>query len=193
MGHIVTSTRPRAFDSARELVESVPMTHPIILVLFGILVGVFSGLMGLGGGAIMIPIMVLALGLDQVKAHGMSLMVMIPPVALPAVIAYFRAGKLTTGDIYMAAFISGGVLLGSFFGAQIAISIAKHKGMLATVFGLILVYLAMYTALGKDNIVRSVTLAGLVTLLAAAVVIGVKQYDAKQAAARVTEGTASES
>lgn len=54
--------------------------------------GVFSGIMGLGGGAIMIPLMVLVLQFSQTKAHGLSLAVMIPPVTLPAVIAYFRNG-----------------------------------------------------------------------------------------------------
>ncbi len=155
------------------------MTNPIVLIVFGIIVGVFSGLMGLGGGALMIPIMVLALGFDQAKAHGMSLMVMIPPVALPAVIKYFQAGHLQKSDILVAALIALGVLCGSYFGAYIADAVSKHKGMLATVFGLLLVYVAMYTALGKANIGRSVLLALAVTVFAAIIVFGVKWYDAR--------------
>lgn len=151
----------------------------ILLIAFGIFVGVFSGLMGLGGGAVMIPIMVLALGLSQVKAHGMSLMVMIPPVALPAVIRYFQDGNLSKSDIKMAALISLGLILGSYFGASIAGALAKQKGMLSMVFGLLLVYVAVYTALGKGNVSRSVILALVVTLLAAIVVLGVKWYDAR--------------
>ena len=58
--------------------------NPAFLILFGIVVGVFSGLMGLGGGSVMIPIMVLLLGMTQQQAHGTSLAVMIPPVTLPA-------------------------------------------------------------------------------------------------------------
>jgi len=153
------------------------MTHPVILIVFGIVVGVFSGLMGLGGGAVMIPIMVLLLGLEQAKAHGMSLMVMIPPVALPAVLGYFQRGVLKPSDIWMAAFIAIGVLCGSYFGSQIAVAIAKHKGALATVFGLLLVYVAMYTALGKENVLRSMVLALLVTAVAGAVVMGTKYVD----------------
>jgi uncharacterized membrane protein YfcA len=162
------------------------MTSYLLLIAFGIFVGVFSGLMGLGGGAVMIPIMVLAMGLEQAKAHGMSLMVMIPPVALPAVIGYFRAGKLETTDIWTAAFISFGLLCGSFFGAQIAIGLAKHKGALATCFGILLVYVAVYTALGKENITRSVVLSLVVTIVAAVVIVGVKWTDAKNRSTRST-------
>jgi uncharacterized membrane protein YfcA len=157
------------------------MTNPIVLIAFGILVGIFSGLMGLGGGAVMIPIMVLAIGLDQAKAHGMSLMVMIPPVALPAVIRYFQDGHLKTSDIWMAALISLGLICGSYFGASVAGSLAKHKGMLAMVFGLLLVYVAVYTALGKGNLTRSVFLALLVTVFAAIVVLGAKWWDKAEA------------
>jgi len=163
------------------------LTHPIALIVFGIIVGVFSGLMGLGGGAVMIPIMVIALGLDQAKAHGMSLMVMIPPVALPAVLGYFQRGVLKTSDIWMAAFIAIGVLCGSYFGSQIAVSIAKHKGMLATVFGLLLIYVAMYTALGREHVGRTVILSLLITVIAAAVVFGTKWADAKSASTSVSD------
>jgi uncharacterized membrane protein YfcA len=159
------------------------ITFALVLIGFGIFVGVFSGLMGLGGGAVMIPIMVLALGMEQAKAHGMSLMVMIPPVALPAVIGYFRGGKLEQSDIWLAACISFGLLCGSYFGAQLAVALAKHKGALSMCFGILLVYIAVYTALGKENIVRSVVLALVVTALAAAVIFGVKWMDAKKLAA----------
>jgi len=155
------------------------MTHPIVLIGFGIIVGVFSGLMGLGGGAVMIPIMVLAIGLEQTKAHGMSLMVMIPPVALPAVLGYFQRGALETKDIWMAMWIAIGLFCGSYFGSQIAVAIGQHKGALATVFGLLLVYVAMYTALGKANIARSVFLSLIVTLVAGAVVLGTRWWDAR--------------
>ncbi len=164
----------------------------ILLIAFGIFVGVFSGLMGLGGGAVMIPIMVLALGLSQVKAHGMSLMVMIPPVALPAVIRYFQNGHLDKGDIKMAALISLGLVCGSYFGASIADALSKHKGMLATVFGLLLVYIAVYTALGKGNLSRSVVLALVVTVFAAIVVLSAKWYDARTRVATVQAGDISQ-
>ncbi len=156
------------------------MTNPIVLIAFGIFVGVFSGLMGVGGGAVMVPVMVLAMGLSQVKAHGLSLLVMVPLATLPAVLGYFREGKLQTEDIWTAGYIWMGFMLGGFFGSQLAVMIDKHKGMLAMVFGLLLVYVAMYTALGKGNLARSVLLSLVVTGVAAAAVLGTKWYDARQ-------------
>ena len=118
-------------------------TSPLVLVAFGIFVGVFSGVMGLGGGAVMIPIMVLVLGLTQPQAHGMSLAVMIPPVTIPAVIKYYREGAITRPDLLMALMISAGFAAGSFFGAWIATSLPKEG--LKLVFGFLLVYVAGYT------------------------------------------------
>lgn len=153
--------------------------NELLLIAFGIFVGVFSGLMGVGGGAVMVPVMVLAMGMTQVKAHGMSLMVMVPLATLPAVIGYFREGKLDPSDIWTAAFIWVGFMLGGYFGSKLAVMIANYKGMLSLVFGLLLVYVATYTALGKGNMTRSIVLSLVVTAMAATVVIGAKWYDAR--------------
>ena len=146
------------------------MSNPLILIAFGVVVGVFSGVMGLGGGSVMIPIMVLAFGMTQQMAHGTSLAVMIPPVALPAVIEYWRHGNV---DVRVAAWTAVGVLLGSFFGALVANSIPKES--LKLVFGFLLIYVAGYTIFGKEHLARSVTLAG-VLVLVAAVLFGVTRY-----------------
>jgi len=138
------------------------MTHPAILIVFGVIVGVFSGVMGLGGGSVMIPAMVLAFGMTQQQAHGTSLAVMIPPVALPAVIEYWRHGNV---DLRIAAWTALGVLLGSFFGALVANSLPKES--LKLVFGFLLIYVAGYTIFGKEHLGRSVTLAGVLVLVAA--------------------------
>jgi uncharacterized membrane protein YfcA len=138
------------------------LNHPLILIAFGIIVGVFSGVMGLGGGSIMIPIMVLAFQMTQPQAHGTSLAVMIPPVALPAVIEYWRHGNV---DVRIAAWVALGVLVGSFFGALVANSLPKET--LKLVFGFLLIYVAGYTIFGKEHLGRSVTLAGALVLVAA--------------------------
>jgi len=147
-----------------------------LLIVFGIVVGVFSGVMGLGGGSIMIPIMVLAFGMTQQQAHGTSLAVMIPPVALPAVIEYWRHGNV---DIRVAAWMAVGVLLGSFFGALVANSIPKES--LKLVFGFLLIYVAGYTIFGKEHLSRSVTLAGVLVLVAALLFGGTRYYDRTRA------------
>ena len=45
------------------------MNGPLLLILLGVCVGIYSGVMGLGGGTLMIPVMVLMLGFTQIKAN----------------------------------------------------------------------------------------------------------------------------
>jgi uncharacterized protein len=59
---------------------------------FGALTGVVAGYLGIGGGAILAPLLILALGLDQHRAQGISLAALVPPVGLPALIAYRKIG-----------------------------------------------------------------------------------------------------
>ncbi len=153
--------------------------NPIVLVLFGVFVGVFSGIMGLGGGAVMIPIMVLLLGISQTTAHGMSLAVMIPPVTLPAVLAYYQQGKLTRDDLLMALLISAGFACGSYFGGRFAASLPQAT--LKLIFGFVLVYIAGYTifsSLGKEHLARTTVMGAILVLIAIGMFVGTRWYDA---------------
>ena len=153
--------------------------NPIWLIVIGVAVGVYSGIMGLGGGTIMIPILVLALGFGQHKAVATSLAVMIPPVTLPAVIKYYREGHV---DPWVAAWIAAGVLAGTPAGAAVAGYLSDRA--LRLVFGFVLVYIAGYTifqTLGRQHLVRSMVLAGVLLAAAAAFFLVVRWYDAGQA------------
>jgi uncharacterized membrane protein YfcA len=155
-------------------------SNPVFLILFGVVVGVFSGLMGLGGGSVMIPIMVLLLGMTQQQAHGTSLAVMIPPVTLPAVIAYYHARDPETGkrnvDLVVALWMAIGVLVGSYSGGKLANFLPKDQ--LRLVFGFLLIYVAAYTVFGKEHLVRTLMLSSAIVLLAIAVYAATRWYDA---------------
>jgi uncharacterized membrane protein YfcA len=152
--------------------------NPAVLIAFGIFVGVFSGLMGLGGGAVMIPLMVLLLQIEQTKAHGLSLAVMIPPVTLPAVIRYFQEGTLKRADLYLAFLIAIGFGCGSYFGGAIANWIGKpNQDNLKLVFGFILTYVAAYTvfsAVSKTAVGKNALLACSVPLFCLALYAAMK-------------------
>jgi uncharacterized membrane protein YfcA len=81
-------------------------------VVLGVLAGVLSGLLGVGGGVVMVPAMVLLMGVDQQTAQGTSLLVIIP-TALSGAITHYRHGLLRDrtpiliGLIGMAAAIGG--------------------------------------------------------------------------------------
>jgi len=161
--------------------DSSFINHPATLIAFGVFVGVFSGLMGLGGGAVMIPIMVLAFGLTQTQAHGTSLAAMIPPVTLPAVIRYYQQvnpdGSRNV-DLRFAGFMAIGILVGSFFGAALANKLPKDE--LKLVFGFILVYVAGYTIFsyfGSQHVGRSAILSAILGVVAVGMFLAVKWID----------------
>ncbi|HEV8292880.1 MAG TPA: sulfite exporter TauE/SafE family protein [Tepidisphaeraceae bacterium] len=157
------------------------MTNPAILIGVGVLVGIYSGIMGLGGGTVMIPVLVLLLGFTQHQAVGTSLAVMIPPVTLPAVIEFYRKGHV---DLRIAAWIALGFICGAFLGGLIANK--TDDNILRLIFGFILIYVGGYTlfgTLGKEHLVRSMIIAGMLVVVAAGVYGVVRAADARQAPA----------
>lgn len=93
------------------------MTIAIQLVLVGLVAGVAGGMFGIGGGAIMVPAMVLLLNLDQKFATGTSLAAQLLPVALIGVKVYYDNGNLS---FKYAGFIALGLLAGFGMGALFA-------------------------------------------------------------------------
>ena len=62
----------------------------ILLMACG--VGVLSGLFGIGGGVVLVPLLVLLFGFEQHEAQGTSLVALVPPTGLLAFLGYARAG-----------------------------------------------------------------------------------------------------
>ncbi|HMO25930.1 MAG TPA: sulfite exporter TauE/SafE family protein [Tepidisphaeraceae bacterium] len=152
------------------------MIHPLVLIGFGVVVGIFAGVMGLGGGSIMIPGMVYAFALTQTQAHGTSLAVMALPVFIPAILEYHRHGNV---DWRMALYIALGAAFGTFFGAYIANSLPKET--LKLLFGLMLIYVAAYTVFGKENLLRTTALSTTLVAIALIMVISTRTLDARKA------------
>ncbi|MEH2374417.1 TSUP family transporter [Nostoc sp.] len=89
----------------------------IQLLLIGLVSGIAGGMFGIGGGAIMIPAMVLVIGLDQKLATGTSVAAQILPIGILAALVYQRTGNL---NIKYALIIAVGLIVGNFFGALLA-------------------------------------------------------------------------
>ncbi|KAB8315161.1 MAG: TSUP family transporter [Microcoleus sp. SIO2G3] len=89
----------------------------IQLLLIGLAAGVAGGMFGIGGGAIMVPAMVLLIGMDQKFATGTSIAAQILPIGILAAIVYYRNGNL---NIKYAVLIAVGLIIGNFFGALFA-------------------------------------------------------------------------
>jgi len=115
------------------------MTIQIVLslVIIGILAGILSGLVGIGGGIIMVPMLVVFLGLSQHQAQGTSLAVLVVPVTAIAVYNYYKEGYI---DIKYAAIIALFFVIGGYFGSKLAIGIDQK--MLKKIFGVVLLLIA---------------------------------------------------
>ena len=87
------------------------------LLLIGLVAGVAGGMFGIGGGAIMVPAMVLLMGMDQKFATGTSIAAQIFPIGILAAMVYYRNGNLNIKD---AIFIAIGLVIGNLFGALFA-------------------------------------------------------------------------
>ena len=68
------------------------ITTILFLIVIGLLAGMLSGIVGIGGGLLMIPMLIFFLGLSQHAAQGTSLAVMLPPIGILAAMNYYKAG-----------------------------------------------------------------------------------------------------
>lgn len=109
--------------------------------LIGLAAGLGSGLLGVGGGIIMVPLLTAAVGLTQHQAHATSLAAIIP-IAAVGVTAYAIAGEVDYG---LAALIAGGSLLGVPLGAWIMARI--EEGTLMAMFGVLMVLVSLRLAI----------------------------------------------
>lgn len=113
-------------------------TTAILLVVIGLFAGIFSGMIGLGGGFIIVPALIFLLHLDQHTAQGTSLAIMLPPIGLMAVLNYYKAGAL---NIKFAAIIAISFFIGGWFGSKLALNIPDD--VLRKVFAISLIAVAI--------------------------------------------------
>ena len=86
-------------------------------VLIGLIGGILSGLTGLGGGFIMVPLLVYLFGMTQHAAQGTSLAVLLPPLGLLAFLQYYRNGHV---DVQVAVLVALGFFVGGYVGGSLA-------------------------------------------------------------------------
>jgi uncharacterized membrane protein YfcA len=110
--------------------------QPVMLAIGGF-GGLFSGLLGIGGGTAMVPLMVLLGKIGQREAHAISLGAMIP-IALTALIVYGAADEV---DYLAGAALAAGAVVGARAGAGILARIPEHA--LKAVFGVFLIVAAL--------------------------------------------------
>ena len=135
-----------------------------LLFLFGVAIGIISGLFGIGGGIVLVPGLMLLFRFTQQEAQGTSLAAMIPPIGIFAALVYYQNDQV---KLPVAAAIALGIMVGAFFGALLVPKLPV--GWLQLGFGGLLLYLGFKFVLGDfvPKHVAAALPAGLAAILAA--------------------------
>jgi uncharacterized protein len=118
----------------------------VALVAFGVAVGVASGLLGVGGGALAVPFLTLAVGLSQHAAEATSLLVILP-TAVAGSLALRRRG---VGNLGLALGLGTVGAVGSVLGALLALALPAST--LRLVFAVFVGLVGL--RLGRDGLRR---------------------------------------
>lgn len=106
----------------------------VVLLLTGVFSGFLSGMMGVGGGTIMVPAMVLLAGFGQHTAQGSSLLAMVPAGAVGAM-THRRLGNVDTS---LLTGLIPGILIGTYLGGSLAHELPDET--LRIIFAAVLVW-----------------------------------------------------
>lgn len=103
----------------------------------GIVIGAISGLIGIGGGAFLIPALMYFYGMSQIKAQGTSVATLLLPIGVFAFWTYYKAGHV---DFKLAMLIALGFAAGGWLGGMWAQHLSDN--VLRKGFAVLLVMLA---------------------------------------------------
>jgi uncharacterized membrane protein YfcA len=110
----------------------------IYLIMIGLAAGFLGGMVGIGGGVLIVPALVLMLGLSQHNAQGISLAMLLFPVGLLGVINYYKKGYV---DFKYAGLLAVGFLIGSFVGSKFSLSLPQET--VKKIFAVVMILLAL--------------------------------------------------
>jgi len=115
------------------------MQELLVGLLIGGLAGILSGLAGVGGGIVIVPLLTLGVGLDQHTAQGTSLLAFSLPVLAGAAWQYWRQGR---ADVKLAAWTALGLVSTGLLSSSIAQGIPTKA--LTRLFAALLTLIGVY-------------------------------------------------
>ena len=110
-----------------------------MLLLIGLGIGIISGMVGIGGGVLIIPLLMFFFGFSQARANGTSLAMLLPPIGIFAVITYWNAGNV---DWRFALLLALGFAVGAYVGGMMVNRGLINPTALRVGFALLLIYCA---------------------------------------------------
>lgn len=141
--------------SQRPLFDTGSMERMLLVVTIGLTGGLLSGLLGVGGGVIFVPAIVLVLGEPQHLAQGISLSVIVVTASV-ATIIHYRHGNV---DLTLVPWLAPGAIIGGLVGARIAN--ALPGGDLQRLYAGVLLYIGvimLWSAVQRERRARKLRL-----------------------------------
>jgi uncharacterized membrane protein YfcA len=112
----------------------------VALLLVGVVMGVASGLFGIGGGIILVPVLISFFGFGDLVAKGTSLLAMIP-TSVTGSVANLRAGMVRLSD----GFIVGLAAVAASFGG-VALAVLLPPRAATIIFAVFVLLIAVQLA-----------------------------------------------
>jgi uncharacterized membrane protein YfcA len=118
--------------------KKMTLTTILLLTLIGLMAGFLSGLVGIGGGVIIVPALVILLGFSQKLAQGTSLGILLLPVGILAVMQYYKQGYLNVNYVVI---VSITFVVGGFLGSKLALLLSDEK--MKKIFAIVMLLIAI--------------------------------------------------
>jgi uncharacterized protein len=116
-GQLLSSDRRQRLKLSATIVRLQATEEKNVIILWaivtGVAVGILSGLVGIAGGAVLVPILYYGFKMNQHMAQGTTLAVLLPPTGLLAFLKYHKAGN---ADLTIGLLIALGLFFGGYFG-----------------------------------------------------------------------------
>ena len=116
----------------------------ILFVVLGALIGLLSGIVGLGGGILVVPILRYGFGYSQTMAQGTSVAMLLPPIGILAAYQYWKHGQM---NIVVGLLLAAGFVVGGYFGGALACKLPVLT--LQRIFGVFLLVVALKMLISK--------------------------------------------
>lgn len=131
---------------AGSVIVDGPIVNALVVIGTGVLTGFMSGLLGIGGGMVMIPALVILLCVSQKAAQGVSLAAILP-TAFTGMLMHRGMGNV---DFRVGKWVGLGAALGAFAGASVAAGVETKA--LKIIFGVFLLVMAALMAVRKKSV-----------------------------------------
>lgn len=116
-------------------------TQIMYALIIGLMAGVSSGLFGIGGGVIIVPLLLYLFSFSQQAATATSLVALLLPVGILGVWNYYRAGAIQVDNVKLGFIIACGMFVGTLVGSKVAVGLQSFT--LSRMFSVFLIIVAI--------------------------------------------------